>query len=236
MAMVFSALGVKTYRIYRIFTKTMDNISKLSDVHLIRLFVVPLAVITLLLATFALVITKLAYDAREAPLQYNEAKELGLSLYTAIISGIVGVALIAWLQGSGEYTALYVTIATLQCIPQVAMLLPLFAARLFYAIGGVSVIEIHQRASRGINMSRVEAKGASTTFRNGARSIRSGLGGSRRLPTSRPKSRTKEASVLSEVMSDAYRSEGNGAAKSPQIVCERYSSTNNGVITAGSSL
>jgi len=191
-----SALGAKTYRIYRIFTKTLENSQMVTDAALIKLLIFPVLLVVTLLAiqtavappgpesivvedtsanvittydvckfdtTFYFVIvsvlgaiviciTKLAYDSREAPLQFNEAKELGMSLYTAVISGFVGVPLIAWLESQQEFTAMYVTIGVIQCIPPVVMLLFLFAVRIFDAIRGISVEEMNEKASRRINL------------------------------------------------------------------------------------
>lgn len=54
--------------------------------------------LVILLAAQVLAITKLAYDARFAPEQFNEAKQLGLSMYTMVVAGLVGIPLLAWLK------------------------------------------------------------------------------------------------------------------------------------------
>mmetsp|Transcript_27748 Transcript_27748/g.48995 ORF Transcript_27748/g.48995 Transcript_27748/m.48995 type:complete len:346 (+) Transcript_27748:1193-2230(+) len=155
-SMTLSALGAKTYRIYKIFTSKIKGSQELSDQGLLKYAVVPVFVVILALVVYmamaapeptttvisegdtettyhhcsfskdffytivcilaALVFcsTKLAYDVREAPERFNEAKELGVSLYTMVLSGLVGVPLIAWMQSQEEFVGFYVTVCLLE--------------------------------------------------------------------------------------------------------------------------
>uniref|UniRef100_A0A6V3J1V6 G-protein coupled receptors family 3 profile domain-containing protein n=1 Tax=Lotharella globosa TaxID=91324 RepID=A0A6V3J1V6_9EUKA len=88
------------------------------------------------LTFLVIVITKLAYDARNAPEQFNEAKELGLSMYTFVLAGLVGVPLIAYLRNRNEFDTYYLLIGLFLCLPAVIVTLSLFAVRLNFAVRG----------------------------------------------------------------------------------------------------
>jgi hypothetical protein len=87
--------------------------------------------IVAVLSAMTFCITKLAYDAREAPMQFNEAKELGMALYTMMLSGLVGVPMIAWLQSRQELVVCYICIAAFATVPVVATVAILFGMRIF---------------------------------------------------------------------------------------------------------
>mmetsp|Transcript_19883 Transcript_19883/g.29748 ORF Transcript_19883/g.29748 Transcript_19883/m.29748 type:complete len:828 (+) Transcript_19883:2-2485(+) len=82
-------------------------------------------------------IVKLAYDSREAPDQFNEAKELGMASYTIFISGIVGLPLVLWMESNNEFTALQLTLGLLMTIPPMFIVIILFGLRLAYALIGL---------------------------------------------------------------------------------------------------
>jgi len=193
VALAFSSLGAKTYRIYRIFTKTIENPMLLTDCYLLQITALvvsgvlvlliaqyidnpPDAATTIiedgntittyhhcrfdsswyfgivgLLAFIVLFITKLAYDVREAPLQFNEARELGMTLYTAVIAGIIGIPMIAFFESRNEFNELQVSIGLLASLPPTIMVLIMYAGRTGYAIFGVTVAEVNEAASRKID-------------------------------------------------------------------------------------
>eukprot|EP00466_Bigelowiella_natans_P015291 jgi/Bigna1/138836/aug1.47_g13544 len=117
------ALGAKTYRIYQIFFN--------QGVH-------P-AALTVLISTFGVILlgmTKLAYDAREAPEQFNEAKELAMALYVMIVGGAVGVSLIFWEHSRNEFEVEYLIIAMFLCLVPIIVLITMFGWRLNVALFG----------------------------------------------------------------------------------------------------
>eukprot|EP00466_Bigelowiella_natans_P005619 jgi/Bigna1/138713/aug1.46_g13421 len=221
ITVALSALGAKTYRIYRIFTMTLDNRSLISDFALFRyaasawvMTTVALGIVQALAppnpkevileenntittyrvcsfttsAYFAvvavlgfqvLIITKLAYDARSAPGQFNEAKELGLSMYTLVVSGLIGTPLISWFHSRREFDAFYTATGLLLTLPAAILIVFLYALRLAAAMfgfdfedarSGTSTID---RTSRMANGSRSLKDQKSIRFANYSRSKKS---------------------------------------------------------------
>jgi len=180
ITIALSALGAKTYRIHRIFTKTLNNPALLTDIYLMRIAIIPCAIMVIvlgfwqgfdpslpetvevtegntiityhvcsfnsgayftvvaLLAIEVLAITKLAYDARFAPEQFNEAKELGVSMYNMMMSGLVCIPLILWLEGKKDYFVLNTIIILFLILPASIAAITLFGFRLSVAVCGLS--------------------------------------------------------------------------------------------------
>jgi len=105
-------------------------------------------IIVSFLGVIAILITKFAYDVRDTPLQFNEARELGLALYTVILAGLIGVPLMIFFQNNNEYQAKRATIAFLQAIVPAIIILTLFGKRLFHAIRGRTVEDLNQNIKK----------------------------------------------------------------------------------------
>uniref|UniRef100_A0A7S3YVB1 G-protein coupled receptors family 3 profile domain-containing protein n=1 Tax=Lotharella globosa TaxID=91324 RepID=A0A7S3YVB1_9EUKA len=172
-----SSLGAKTYRIYKIFFNTVDNVS-FTDCYLLRYIVVPTLVLILILTISTIVtppeptqttitdgdtitiyrhcpdasvaeyvaealmaisvigLAKLAYDAREAPEQFNEAKQLGLALYTMILASVIGVPLFQWMKSESNFDEYCLVLGLYLTLTSIITILLLYGYRFLNVIIG----------------------------------------------------------------------------------------------------
>jgi len=143
-------------------------------------------------------ISKLAYDSRNAPTFYSEARELGLALYTLLTSAIVGAPLCHWFFQEKQFSAFILTLGIVMSLPVIIAVILLFHWRVLILVirHSFSMDDSSHHGRRSMTMIRPNQPGRA--YRRGTVSYQS-------APQSRYNSPIPRHAAISASLKEKYK-------------------------------